>query len=263
MNNTLIKGLRLLEELARRRKPMGVSELAAAAGMSKSGAHRLLQALVQENYACQTTNREYALSIKLWELGSAALLGFDLRRKAEVVMEGLMRSTGETVHLSVLDRHEVVYVHKVECETPVRFYTQIGGRAAAHCVATGKAMVAFKSPGWIEDALTVLDPATPNTITSARDFLEELKTVRTQGHACNCGEWRDDVNGLAAPIFDVTGAVIAAIGISGAADKLTRTRMATLAQDVRLSARQLSSDLSAAAPHASLLNVVNHWGTMV
>jgi IclR family KDG regulon transcriptional repressor len=135
MNNTLIKGLRLLETLARRGQAMGVSELAAAAGLPKSGAHRLLQALVGEGYVLRQEAGSYCTSIKLWELGSAALSGFDLRRHADGIMEALVQATGETVHLSVLDRYEVVYVHKIDSANPVRAYTQIGGRAAAHCVA--------------------------------------------------------------------------------------------------------------------------------
>jgi DNA-binding IclR family transcriptional regulator len=150
MNNTLVKGLCLLEVLARRGEPMGVSELASAAAMPKSGVHRLLQALVDERYVEQSSSGRYRVSIKLWEVASAALPGFDLRRHAEGVMHALVDETGESVHLSVLDHHDVVYVHKLEAATnPVRAYSQIGGRVPAHCVATGKAMMAFRGPRWL------------------------------------------------------------------------------------------------------------------
>src|SRR5258706_747617 len=90
MNNTLIKGLRLLEVLAREGNPMGVTQLAAVADMPKSGAHRLLQALVSEHYVGRRRNGNYAASMKLWELGSAPMLRFDLRQQAVAVMEDLM-----------------------------------------------------------------------------------------------------------------------------------------------------------------------------
>ena len=262
MNNTLVKGLRLLETLARRGKAVGVSDLAAATGMPKSGAHRLLQALVEEGYVARHESGTYTTSIKLWELGSAALSGFDLRKHADAIMETLVQSTGETVHLSVLDRHEVVYVHKIDSDNPVRAYSQIGGRAAAHCVATGKAMMAFKTAGWLAGAMEHLHAATPNTITDPEAFLAEMQRVRRNGYAINRGEWRLAVNGLAAPILDGTGAVIAAIGISGPESRLRLARLRALAEEVAEAARRLSAELGEAAPHTSLLSVTSHWGAL-
>lgn len=259
MNNTLIKGLHLLETLARRGQPMGLTELAKASGLCKSGAHRLLQALVDEHYVQRQESGSYAAAIKLWELGSAALVGFDLRRHADGVMESLMQRTGETVHLSVLDQREVVYVHKVDGPNPVRAYSQIGGRAASHCVATGKAMMAFKSSNWLADATLHLSAATPRTVTDPEGFKSQMERVRKVGYAINLGEWRLSINGLAAPIFDGTGSVIAAIGISGPDSRLKPGRLRSLADAVRASAQALSADLSKAAPHASLLGVTSNW----
>lgn len=259
MNNTLVKGLKLLETLARRGQAMGVSELALALGMPKSGAHRLLQALVDERYVVREGEGRYCASIKLWELGSAALAGFDLRRHADTVMESLMQQTGESVHLSVLDGQEVVYVHKIDSPNPVRAYTQIGGRAPANCVATGKAMMAFRNPRWLADAARRLVVATERTVADPGVFLAEMQRVRRNGYAVNRGEWRSTVNGLAAPIFDGSGGVIAALGISGPDNRLKPTRLRELAQPVCEAARQLSAGLSDAGPHASLLGVTQHW----
>jgi DNA-binding IclR family transcriptional regulator len=259
MNNTLVKGLQVLESLARCGRPAGVSELAASLGMPKSGTHRLLQALVEEGYVVRHDAGGYAASIKLWELGSAALSGFDLRRHADPLMEGLMRHTDETVHLSVLDQREVVYVHKVDSANPVRAYTQIGGRAPAHCVATGKAMMAFKSAAWLEDAMRHLAPSTPRTLTDAGLFAAEMQKVRRNGFAINRGEWRLSVNGLAAPILDGAGAVIAAIGISGPESRLKLARLKQLSGGVCDVARALSAEFGRASAHASLLSVVKYW----
>lgn len=263
MNNTLVKGLGLLEKLARAGRQMGVTEIAAITGYPKSGTHRLLQALVDEGYVMRSAAGLYAASIKLWELGSSALQGFDLRQRAGAVMEGLAHALGETVHLSVLDEHEVVYVHKVDSDQPVRAYTQIGGRAPAHCVATGKAMMAYRTRGWLCAAAARLTPFTPNTITDHDAFLREMQQVRRDGFAVNFGEWRPDVHGLAAPVLDATGAVIAAVGLSGPARRLDRLRLAEHASPVVEAARSLSAELSEAAPHASLLSVTSHWGTLL
>lgn len=137
MNNTLLKGLQVMEVLARRGQSMGVGELAVSVGLQPSCVHRLLQGLVEERYVRRTQRGMYAATLKLWEVGSCALMGDELRSNAASSMERLMEQTGLSVHLSVLDQNEVVYVHKVEGRFPVRSYTQISGRAPAHCVATG------------------------------------------------------------------------------------------------------------------------------
>jgi len=92
MNNTLVKGLGLLEVLARSERPMGVTELATRLGIGKSNVHRLLQALVELGYARRdaTGGGTYAATIRLWELGSAVLAHLDLRRAAQSWMEWLL-----------------------------------------------------------------------------------------------------------------------------------------------------------------------------
>lgn len=142
MNNSLLKGLAILQILARSKAPLGVTAVARQLGISKGNVHRMLQALVQTGFVVRHDRGQYGVSIKLWELGSAALTSFDLRQHAADIMDHLVEETGHSAHLSVLDLTEVVYVHKVEGLQSVRAYSQIGGRAPAYCVATGKALLA-------------------------------------------------------------------------------------------------------------------------
>lgn len=238
MNNTLIKGLGLLEVLAHSDRPMGVTELALRVGIGKSNVHRLLQALVELGYVRRDEHSgSYGASIKLWELGSAVLTNLDLRRAAQTPMEKLLERTRETVHLSVLDGDEVVYVHKLDSPEPVRAYSQIGGRAPAYCVATGKAMVAWLPGAQLEALSTRLKAWSPRTLTDPAEFLHEMERVRQKGYAINRGEWRESVGGVAAPVRDPSGQVVAAIGISGPIDRLRPSSFKTLATDVIDAAR--------------------------
>jgi len=258
MNNTLLKGLGIIELLARSRGAMGVTDIARALGLPKSNAHRLLQALAAQRYVIRHDGGSYSISIKLWELGSAALSGFDLRRHAEGVMDDLMEATGESVHLSVLDQKEVVYVHKVESLNPVRAYSQIGGRAAAHCVATGKAMIAFRTPQWLEAMSQDLVAYTPHTIVEPAAFVAEMVSVRRRGYAVNRCEWREAVSGVAAPIRDGIGNVIAAIGVSGPDARFKPRRLREFSERVVLAARELSEGLSDGEDHG-LSHVASAW----
>ncbi len=233
MNNTLIKGLGLLEVLARSERPLGVTELATRIGIGKSNVHRLLQALVELGYVRRDpAGGSYAASIRLWELGSAVLANLDLRRAARAWMEWLLERTRETVHLSVLDGDEVVYVHKLDSPEPVRAYSQIGGRAPAHCVATGKALLAWQPAPHLAALSQRLRAWSPRTLTDAGEFLREMERVRQQGYAVNRGEWRETVGGLAAPVRDPSGQVVAALGVSGPIDRLRPSGYKALSADV-------------------------------
>lgn len=246
MNNTLIKGLALLEVVARARRPQGVTELAAQLGIAKSHAHRLLQGLVELKYVQHDpATRGYAASVRLWELGSSVLEGLDLRRMAQPWMEGLLEQTGETVHLSVLDGAEVVYVHKIESHAPVRAYSQIGGRAPAHCVATGKALLAWLGPARLTALAAGLERYTPRTIVEEAAFGREMARVRRLGYAVNRGEWRESVGGIGAPIRDLQGRVIAAVGISGPVERIKPALRKELAAQVVAAAQGISVGMGA------------------
>lgn len=243
MDSTLFKGLRVLEHLAQHETPCGVSEVARALDLNKSNVHRTLQTLVAAGYVSAAPGGMYSCTLKLFELASMVLSRVDVRRVAEPFMRTLADQTQETIHLSVLDKVEVIYLHKIESPLPVRAYSSIGGRAPAHCVASGKALLAYQS----EDALLRFsDPLqvfTSRTLSSVDQLRRELEQVRVQGFAVNRGEWRDGVCGLAAIIHDAMGRPIAAIGISGPADRLHTAALRRFSEVVIDAARNLSRAL--------------------
>ncbi|ODU66515.1 MAG: hypothetical protein ABT05_05170 [Lautropia sp. SCN 66-9] len=223
MNNTLVKGLALLEVLARSDRPLGVTELARRLEIGKSNVHRLLQALTELRYVRRDeTAGTYQASIRVWELGAAMLGQLDLRQVAAPAMQGLLQRSRETVHLSVLDQDEVVYLHKLDSPEPVRAYSQIGGRAPACCVATGKAMLAFESADLQQALSRRLVRHSPRSIVDAGEFLREME--------------------LAAPIRDPAGRVVAAIGVSGPAERLRPSLFKALGQDVIAAAAAVEHD---------------------
>jgi IclR family KDG regulon transcriptional repressor len=254
MNNTLLKGLAVLELLSRSPRPLALTQIGKELGMGKSNVHRLMQALVETRFVLRDEESgAYTPSIKLWELGSAVLGKLDLRRHAERQMESLMELTGESVHLSVLDGIEVVYVHKVDSERAVRAYTQIGGRVPAYCVATGKAQLAFAGEHVLESACGALKSHTDSTVTDAGEFLKEMQKVCQRGYAINRAEWRAGVWGIAAPIMDMRGFVIAAVGISGPASGFRKSVLSAWADLVMTTAADISDALGSGG-HPGALN---------
>lgn len=255
-----MKGLHVLETLALHPQLSGVTDLARHLGLTKSNTHRLLQTLVAAGYIRNLEQSgRYELTLKVWELGAAVVDRLDLKTVATEYMERLCQLSGETVHLSVLEGSEVIYLAKVDSPHPVRAYSRVGGRAPAYCVATGKALLAYAPAMLIDQISLELKPFTGLTITMPNELCTDLEKVRQTGYAINRGEWRDSVCGVAAPIWNATGKVCAAIGLSGPADRFKARSLKQLAPTVVSVAQQISSRLgfrpavSSAAPSAELV----------
>src|SRR5690606_77919 len=128
---------------------------------------------------------------------------------------------------------------------PVRAYTQIGGRALAHCVATGKAMLAFHASATLERMAQSLQPRAPTTLVEPRRFLQEVGRLKSQGCAVNKGEWNESVYGIASPVTDVSGSVVAAIGLSGPKERFKAAQIKVFAPLIVEAAAEVSRNLGA------------------
>jgi len=208
--------------------------------MGRSNAHRTLKTLIYAGYVVKDEGvGGYRGTLRLFELGARQFARLDVRKMAAPFMRALADTTGETVHLSVLDGMEVIYIDKIDSAQPIRAYSMIGGRAPAYAVATGKALLAYQSADYLERHAGKLKAHTKATLTSLA-LKDELKKVRHQGYAVNRGEWREGVGGLASVVLDNLDRPIAALGISGPVERLTPARMKRFAGDVKDSADDLS-----------------------
>jgi IclR family KDG regulon transcriptional repressor len=244
LNNTFVKGLALLETLAIADRPRGVTELAEELGLAKSQVHRLLQTLSERGYVRQDPDSgRYAASLKMWEYGALVADRVDVRHVAGPHLQKLADRTSETVHMSVLDETEVLYIDKIDSPQPVRAYSRLGGRAPAYTVATGKALLAYVPGAVLAKLDGNLQRHTARTITQFDDLKRELTRVRDQGYAVNRGEWQESVCGLAVPIFGSNRRTVAAVGISGPLERLTPGVLRDFAPLVIDTGRAISRDL--------------------
>lgn len=249
MDKSVNKVLALVECLALGNGPRGVSELAREIGLTKSNIHRLLQTLEMRGYVSKTAETsKYDLTLKLWELGMRLPDRLDIKRVALPVMSQLAEDTRETVNLSVLSGFEVIYVDKIDSPEPVRAYAPLGGRAPAHCVATGKVLLAHLPPEKLEGIEPHLERHTLSTIVTVPDLHRALARIREAGYGISRGELRDSVWGVAAPILDAGGQVVAAIGISGPATRLKARRMAAVTPVVVAAAQTISRSMGYCGP---------------
>ena len=247
MDKTLLKGLMVLEAITEMDgQSRTIDEVAARVGLTRSNAHRTLQTLAHAGYVAKDrATGAWRGTIRLFELGARQIAGMDVRRLAAPYMRELADKTGETVHLSVLDGRDVVYVDKIDSPQPVRAYSVIGGRAPAYAVATGKALLACQPDDYLDRFEGELHAHTPATLTTLPELRQALAKIARAGYAVNTGEWRASVCGLAVAVFNGLDQPVAALGISGPRERLSAARLKLCAPDVVRCGANLSRELGA------------------
>ncbi|MGH3088742.1 MAG: IclR family transcriptional regulator [Rubrobacteraceae bacterium] len=239
--------LRVLELFSGERPERGVTDIAAQIGVSKASIYRVLATLERRRFVVQNpSSGRYRLGPRLGQIGQLSLAGLNLPVEARPFMEELRDYTGEEVHLAILDGGEAIYIAKVEGMQPVQVVSRIGDRSPAHCVSTGKMLLAYAGERAIEGMLEGgLVCYTDRTHATPGSLLGELEDIRRKGYAVNWGEWRNEVRGVAAPILDSTHQVVASMGICSPASRLDEEAVAKYAPKVVEVAGRLSAHLGA------------------
>ena len=245
-SSTVHRSLDLLEAVAGAKRAIGLSELAVSVGGSKATAHRLLSTLESRGYVTQAPSGGYSPGLRLFELGSLWAQSLDLRFLAAPHMDRLNEATGEMVHLAVYDQGDAVYIDKRDSRHPVVPQSHVGRRCDAYCVATGRVLLAYQPVEEIEEALRPpLTEHTEHTISDPKALADLLAEVRANGYAVNHESFREGVSGIAAPVRDHTGSVVAAIGCCMPEARFGPEQLADLRDHTVAAAEAVSGDLGA------------------
>jgi len=253
MEQTVQKALNLLEALVKSNQPRRLTELSRELGLTKPNVYRLLSTLSILGYVKKdpATSR-YSPTLKLWEMGSMLVRDVDLQSVSGPRLRKLCEETRESVQLAVWDNGYVVYVDKVDSPQPLKAITSIGSRVPATVVSTGKALIAWMPPQALDAAMDHVKRYTPLTMTRRKDVERDLEETRERGYAVNRGEFRVGVCGIAAPVRDRNGSVVASIAVWGSEKNILGARRDELAAMTVSAARDISREMgfveSAVAP---------------
>ena len=244
MEQTVQKALNLLEALVRSGQPRRLTELSRELGLTKPNVYRLLSTLSVLGYVKKDPlNSLYSPTLKLWEMGSMLVRDVDLVSVAGPRLRKLSSDCHESVQLAVFDGGFVVYVDKVDSAQPLKAITSIGSRVPASVTSTGKAMLAWLGDEALDQAAQHVKRYTPLTLVRRKDIEHDLEETRARGYSINRGEFRAGVCGIAVPIRDRTGAVVAAVGVWGAEKNIIGSRRDELAHLTMAAARDISQQL--------------------
>jgi DNA-binding IclR family transcriptional regulator len=221
------RAISVLEVLAARGEA-GVTEVASEIAVHKSTAFRLLGALEGGGLVEQTGHRgKYRLGFGLIPLAGAVSDRLDVVQQGRAACARLATELGETVNVAVLRDHFTVNVDQVRGPSTVASHNWIGQLTPLHCTSSGKVLLAHLDPATRAELLVRAGtPAlTPRTVSATGRLEEQLVRVREAGYATAIEEYEVGLNAVAAPVFDRSGQVIAAVSVSGPSYRFDEQRI--------------------------------------
>ena len=218
----LARGLEVITVFGPARPAMSLSEVAAATGLARPTARRILLTLQELGYVRQSGSG-FALTPRVLDLGVAYVRSMNLWEVARPHMETLSARTNESCSIAQLDGSDIVYVARVAVPKIVSLSVQIGTRFPALQTSLGKVLLAALGPGAVEGVLA--EPSRSGLVPrwqpdpAERDA--ELRQVRARGWALTDEQLTRGIRSVAAPLRNGSGQVVAALNVNTHAAETT------------------------------------------
>jgi DNA-binding IclR family transcriptional regulator len=204
--------VRVLEAFTPDDPALSVTEIARRSGLPVTTASRLIAELAAHGLLARRDGA-VRVGVRMWELAQRASPTLSLREAAMPFLEDLHAVIGQHAQLAVLDGDEVLFVERISAPNAVVNYTRIAGRLSLHASSSGQVLLAHAPAEQQERVLAgPLQRLTPNTPIRPPQVRAMLADIRRQGYALCPGFIHVDAAGVAVPVRDGGGAVVAAIG---------------------------------------------------
>jgi DNA-binding IclR family transcriptional regulator len=232
-NRSLERALQILIAFSNERQSLTLAQLSKSLSLSRATVLRLCSTLIRYDFLRQDPESKlYSLGFRLFELGNIVSYSFSLRRIASPYLEQLHMKLDKTIFLGILDNDEILYVDKKENpEDPISFTSKIGTRRPPYWGMLGSALMA------------PLTAVTKKSITKKEEFKKWLQRIREQGYAIDVETALEGIGGVAAPIRDFTGKVVASIGVSFIASSVHSNELKKMIKEVEGTALTISKEI--------------------
>jgi IclR family transcriptional regulator, KDG regulon repressor len=246
-NRSLERALQILDTFTMDRMDLSLGQISDLLGLSKATVLRLCSTLVAFGFLRQDdASKKYSLGLKMFELGSIVFSSLSLTRVASRYLTDLKATLGRTVFLGILEEGELLYVDKKEgAEDGISFTSKIGRRRPPYWGMLGPLLMAYLPETEVDQLLTnhPLTPATRNSMTSVEKFKEWLREIRRQGYVVEYEAAFEGIGGIAAPVRDFSGNVVAAVGVGFISSSVDSTETEKIIREVMATANVISHEL--------------------
>jgi len=211
----LARGLEVIRAFGPNRPVMTLSEVAAATGLARPTARRMLLTLEELGYV-RAAQGGFALTPRVLELGMAYIGSTNLWEIARPHMEQLVAHTNESSSIAQLDGSDIVYVARVAVPKIITIAVTIGTRFPALQTSLGKVLLAELPTSELERVLAIPSRSgiAPLWRPGAPERDHALCDIRTRGWAIADEHLAYGIRSIAAPLRDGSQQVVAALNVS-------------------------------------------------
>lgn len=233
---------RLLEALAEARRPLALKDLALAASMSPSKAHRYLVSLARVELVQQNLHtRLYELGSSAMRISLAAVAQSDCLERAIKLQGQLRDAVQETVILTVWGGQGPTILHIEESAQAVHMTMKVGAVLSIPNTAAGRIFAAYLPDAIVRPAVSAQfrhQSPTKGQDEVWQQLSERACKVRETGMAVCIDEYVEGVTTLAAPLQDPDGKLVASVGVMGRTGVIDHSANGRIAMELKMAARK-------------------------
>jgi DNA-binding IclR family transcriptional regulator len=222
---------------------MTLTEISSRAALHKSTVHRLLASLEGKGFIVKDSSTDkYRLGFRIWELSANLSHSDDMGVVLLPEMEQLRDQLGETISLYVRDSFERVRIQAVQSNHAIRRVAPVGARMPLYVGASSKVLLAYADDSvqrQVLDAAAAAGPAGGDR----EALLRQLGETKILGYATSIEEREPGAAAVSAPILNRAGQLVAALAVSGPANRLTQDKMLEHAPLITAAARRMGAML--------------------
>jgi IclR family pca regulon transcriptional regulator len=236
----LARGLAAIEVFSDART-LTLSDVAKRAAITRATARRLLLTLCDLGYA-SSDGKHFTLRPRMLRLGYAYLSSMGWSEVALTHLRELAEAHGETCSVSVLDGQDIAFAVRVPASRHGVMLVPAGGRLPAYATSPGRVLLGGLSPEELNAYFStgIMRPLTKHTVHTPAGVRRIVEQARRDGYAFTGEELDYGVNCIAVPIRDATGAIVAALNLSGPSSRLRRREaIGKMLPDLREAARKI------------------------
>ncbi|QFR01561.1 IclR family transcriptional regulator [Streptomyces phaeolivaceus] len=247
-NSTADRALDILTMFDDTRLIVSGTAVAEHLGVARSTAYRYLQSLVAGRFLEEAPSGGFRLGLRVLEVARLARRSYGLSEVALPAMAALAEEAGETVLLTRRAGDLVVCVDRAESGTrAVRISYERGSTLPINAGASALVLLAW---GPEDETRRLLESVelrrfTAATLTDVDALMGRLGRIRRLGYSITRGELDPDVVGIAAPVRDDAGAVVAAVSVAALATRVYPEAEAEIAQQVLGTAQKITDRMAA------------------
>ena len=211
----LARGLDVIRAFRPRQPIMSLAAVAAATGLARPTARRILLTLAELGYV-RPADGGFELTPRVLDLGMSYVLSRNLWEIARPHMEALVARTHESSSIAQLDGSDIVYVARVAVPKIITLAVTIGTRFPAIQTSLGKVLLAGLPAEQVERVLAEpsRSPVHARWQPGRAEREAALREVRARGWALTDEQLALGIRSVAAPLRDGDGRVIAAMNVT-------------------------------------------------